>query len=135
MKRALLVITLVALAFMACAQTIVRETQVVVGWDAPGGTTAGDPLLPDDQVSYRVWVEDLIRGTRTLAGETASLEFAVTVPYRSVWRVGVSAVLDGTESEVAWSNVDVDVAEAGTFLLRPLGAPGRAVGLRVQSDG
>lgn len=132
MKRALLVLALVALAVMACAQTVVRGTTVVVAWDPPASTTGGEVLLPDDVVTYRVWVEDLVRGTRVLAGETASLELAVTAPYRSVWRVGVSALLDGFESEVAWSNVQADVAEAGTFLVRPSATPGKALGLRVQ---
>lgn len=129
MRRALLVFALAALAVMACAQTVLRETTVVVAWDTPAGTAAGDPLLPDDVVTYRVWIEDLICGTSTMVAEVTALESGVTVPYRSVWRIGVSAVLDGQESGVAWSTMAEDVEGGLTFVLRPKGIAAKLGGV------
>jgi hypothetical protein len=131
MRRTLLILVLAALAVLACAQTMVRETTVTVAWDAPAGTVGGDAMLPDDVLTYRIWIEDVIRGGRTMVGETASLDAVVTVPHRSVWRVGVSALLDGAESEIAWSTVAEDVAETGTFVLRPRAAPGKPKAMQI----
>lgn len=125
MKRALLVLGLVALAACAGAQTVVRETSVTVAWDAP-------PLeLPDDTLTYRVYIENTLTGARTMVAEVAALEQAVTVPYRAVWRIGVSAVLDGNESAIAWSTVAADCDAGETFLVRPKGQPGKPSGLEV----
>lgn len=130
MKRALLVFALAVLALScACAQTVIRETAVVVAWDAPTETTDGQPVLPDDAITYRIYIENVLTGARVQVAESAVLEQAVVIPYRAVWRIGVSALLDGTESDVAWSTVAADCEAGETFVLRPKGTATKPKGL------
>lgn len=126
MKRVWLALVLAALVLScASAQTVIRDTVVTVAWDAP-------PLeLPDDQLTYRVYVENTFTGSRVMIAEVATVEQAVVVPYRAMWRIGVSAVLDGNESAIAWSTVAADCLAGETFLVRPKGQPGKPVGLEV----
>ena len=129
MRQTLLILVLAALAVLACAQTVVKETTVEVAWDAPTIDSSGADLLPEDLVSYKIWIQDTRTGVTTLMGETAAVEFTVSVPYRSTWRIGVTALLDGLESAMAWSTVAEDVEAGKTFVLRPRGNPGKPTGL------
>ena len=131
MRKALLVFALVALSISACASTVVKESTVPVAWDAPVTDETGRPLLPEDVLSYQVWIEDMLTAARTAVAVTTALEATVTVPYRSTWRIGVSALLDGLESAIAWSTVVADVQAGETFVLRPKATPAKPAGLEV----
>ena len=123
MKRALLI--LAALALVACvggAQEIIYKDQATLQWDAVTTDAAGDPLLPEDAVTYDVYIYDstLVIDDQNPAllihmGNTALTEMLITFPARRNWYAGVRAVVTTGEpatyySAIAWSYNVEDVA-------------------------
>jgi hypothetical protein len=107
MRRWFLVVLLVLVALMACAQTktIVGST-ITVTWDAPALGT-----IPVAQISYEVVLQPYPTGTQVLLANVATLEEPVTFSAEGPYKVGVRTkrtVPDGTVlySAYSWSDVE-----------------------------
>ena len=143
MKK-LLVLVLLLVAFVACAQTVHYKNQATLQWGAVTLDSAGNPFLPTDVVSYDVYIYDHVAGVADpqnpalliSIGNTSALEKLIVFPKRTTWAAGVRVKLTDsgtnvTTSSIAWSYIvaDADVV-AGPFLYSPFGIPVKPQALR-----
>lgn len=129
MKRILAVALFFALALGCMAQPadvdIVYSGAIprIVLWDEPTTDINGEPFLPGDQLSYRVYyalapgVDDAVLIAEVVLPE-ATIDLSSL--YRGYYYIGVSAVgttAEGavTESGIAWSNSTVAVGPTSRF--------------------
>jgi len=145
MKRALLI--LAALALVACVgftQDIIYKDQATLLWDAVTEDANGDPLLPEDTVSYEVYIYDSAltiddQNTANLIfiAEASVTEQLIVFPERKNWYAGVRAKIVTGEgitnfSNIAWSYEEVPVTMTAPFAYQPQGGvvPADPQGLR-----
>jgi len=147
MKRALLI--LAALALVACVgwtQDIIYKDQATLQWDAVTTDANGDPLLPEDTVTYEVYIYDSAltiddQNTANLIfiAETAGTEQLIVFPERRNWYAGVRAKIVTGEpvtqySMIAWSYDSEAVADV-PFGYQPLGGVVPAVPDNLRDSG
>lgn len=137
MKRVFLLILAVLVAASLYAQ--VEQVHYIDGatlqWDAVSTDANGDPLLPEDVVSYDVYVydyynpplDDQVVADLILVGSTSTTSLAIDFSgySRTAWAAGVRAVVtDGqgvvTEGPIAWSYDAVATNPTAPFLYIPL---------------
>jgi len=143
------VFILAALALVACVastQEIIYRDQATLEWDAVTTDGNGDPLLPEDTVSYEVYIYDSAltiddQNTANLIyiGETVVTEMLIIFPERKNWYAGVRAkVVTGEPltnySAIAWS-YDAEVVEVSPFVYQPLGGVVPAVPDNLRDSG
>jgi hypothetical protein len=144
MKKILLALLMVMVAFSTGCQTIHYKTQATLQWDAVTQDADGNAFLPTDIVRYEVYIYDYVAGVMDpqnpaqliYQGMTAATEQLIVFPHRATWAAGVRVKLtDGggnvSYSPLAWSYVvaDADVV-AGPFVYSPLGGPTKPRALR-----
>lgn len=136
--RKILLIGLLFVAAIACAQvdSIHYRDQATLEWAPVTTTLAGEPLLPEDTITYEVYAYDFYTGVAddqdpgqltamgSVVAPTIALDFS-TMP-RAAYTVGVRAVgTDGqgatTYSDIAWSYDPVATDPTAAFLYVPLG--------------
>ena len=144
MKKLMVVVLFVLVAFSLSCQTIVYKTQATLQWDAVTVDAEGEPLLPTDVVQYDVFIYDYIAGVAdaqnvtllTFVATTLNTEQLIVFPHRTTWAAGVRVRLSDaggniSYSTVAWSYIVADADEvAGPFVYSPLGGPSKPSGLK-----
>ncbi len=134
MKKYLLIILALLLSVLVSSQVIYYRDTVTLQWDDVTTDINGNPLLPEDTISYEVYIYDsLFQGIipdQTISnliyiGETTSNELEIIFSSRKNWVAGVrSKVVDGSGavcySHIAWS-YDAEVVYDIPFLYAPLG--------------
>lgn len=151
MKRiAIIGLLLAAVAACAFTQVVLYQDNATLEWDAITTDAVGDPLLPDDVVTYDVYIYDNNApptdvqdvAQLTYYGSTTDLQMVIAFPDRREWVVGVRGTITdgggntGSPSRIAWSLIagDVDIATmGGPFYYAPLapaGQPASPINLR-----
>lgn len=110
MRNLLIVLVAALVALSACAAPVVQ-------WDAVIESVEGSPILPGE-ATYCVYWRFPGQGEATLYGETAELEMELSFGDRLEREVGVSCVVGGAESDVAWSSDPAVCAEGVVFVVR-----------------
>ena len=146
MKK-LLFIILFALVLIWCAfgqEIIYYNSSPTLAWDAVTTDINGDIWLPEDTISYGIYIWDTALGDVTIQeisaltyiGATNTTEMELSFPYRSNWAAGVLvSVTDGegnvVYSELAYSIEDAPITTPGPFVYAPnLPIVPRVLGLR-----
>ena len=145
MKKILIGLLFLAVAFAACSQDVIYRDTATVQWDAPAET-----LLPGESIEFNVYLWDMAGGDPTLQPVTsllfisrvAGLELAIdmTILLRYDYAVAVESVFIGADlvevtGGVAYSTVNTDVDPithpSGRFTYVPiLGQPSKSQNLR-----
>ena len=146
MKRSILILTLIAVATLGCAQDIIYRDQATLMWDAVTTDSNGDPLLPEDVLEYEVFIydsaltiNDQIVTNLIAVGTTSATELLVVFPERKNWYAGVRTKVTTGEpvtsfSAIAWS-YDAGVVATVPFLYQPLGGAVPAVPANLRDSG
>ena len=138
---------LLAVIVLGCAtaQQVFYKTEATVLWDAVTLDAQGNPLMPTDSISYQVYlyddtigvVDDQNPSLLINYGSAAVTEMLMIFPYRTIWNVGVRAVLTDGGGNISYSptiswSYDAAVADpvAGPFVYSPLGLPEAPEGLQ-----
>ena len=144
MKRIMIALLFVLVAFGLSCQTVVYKSQATLQWTSVTQDSGGKPFLPTDVVRYEVYIYNYVTGVidpqnpaqLTYMGMTAALEQLIVFPYRTTWAAGVRVKLtDGggnvSYSPIAWSYIvaDADVV-AGPFVYSPSALPKKPGALR-----
>lgn len=116
----------------------VTANQVTVAWDPVTTLSNGDPIPPNDTVTYNVYIRNVATSTETMVGTgIVNTSYTITFSAEGKYLVGVSTVRipEGTteemESVVGWSD-DPAIATGGTFGVQMFLLPSNPVNLHVQ---
>lgn len=132
MKRLLILMLLVILPVLACySQDITYNSSPTLQWNYDDVDENGDPWLPEDIISFDVYLWNTANGDITLQplanlnyfGTTTNKEMILNFTNRYNWAVAVVAKItsgDGVtrESEIAYSTVAED-ANNSPFVYAP----------------
>lgn len=145
-RLALILLALVLVACAGFAQTVIYRDQATLQWDAVTSDANGDPLLPEDTVTYEVYIydsalsiNDQLPANLIYIGETAATELVIVFPSRRNWYAGVRAkVVTGEPatfySAIAWSYDATKVADS-PFVYQPLGSAAPAIPDNLRDSG
>ena len=121
MKRLVIAICLVLLfAFGANAQNWISTNQSTVSWDATTDLV-GNPIPPNDSISYRVYLKKMPNGPEVVVDDTDQLQYTITFGVEGRYIVGVQTVRvpeNETEevlSSITWSDSTDVVAVPNPF--------------------
>lgn len=137
MKRAMMLAVALLVAACAFGQVVVYENSALLEWDPIVTDANGDPLLPDDTVTYDIYIYDYGAppvdpqdvAQLTYYASTTATSQEIVFPSRRQWVVGVRGTITdgggtaGDPSAIAWSIIeeDVDIATmGGPFYYAPL---------------
>jgi hypothetical protein len=109
MKRILVALVFVLVAFGLSCQTVVYKSQATLEWAAVTQDSGGQPFLPTDVVRYEVYIYNYVTGVLdpqnpaqlTYMGMTAALEQLIVFPYRTTWAAGVRVKLTDAGANVS----------------------------------
>lgn len=134
MKRLFLLFAVCfGLVFSVAAQSqILYSNTPTFLWDAVTTDVNGDPFLPEDVVSYNVYIWDSANGNiaaqpisaLTFLSNTASTQLQLSFPYRANWVVAVAAkLITGASVEtvgpIAYSTEAIPTTAIGPFVYVP----------------
>ncbi|RKY08020.1 MAG: hypothetical protein DRP56_04760 [Planctomycetota bacterium] len=134
---------MVLIAGMANAQDNWHTAnQTTVGWDAVTALFNGDPVPPNDTVTYKVYLRDYNTGDETLlttdGNGIAETQYTITFTAEGLYIVGISAVrqpegeTETIESTICWSDMpDCVDAGGGTFGVKFFQVTATPHGLRI----
>ena len=123
MKKILILLLLLLPSFLYSQTTIFYKLNPVLSWDTPAGYENGDPFLPEDIISYEVFlwntalgdIEDQAIENLNYFGTTLNNEITLSFPNRYNWAAAVRIrITDGDEntvvSDLAYTTNAEDVA-------------------------
>lgn len=135
MKKYLFVILILLLSNLFFSQVIYYRDTATLQWDDVTTDINGNPLLPEDVLSYEIYIydsqlqgiiNDQVISNLIYIGDTTSDELEIVFPSRKNWIAGVrSKVIDGSGvicySIISYS-YDAGVVYDVPFLYAPLGS-------------
>ena len=133
MKKYLFIVLFLFLTMFIFSQTIYYRDTAILQWDDVTTDSSGNRLLPEDIISYEIYIYDSVEhgiiadqiiSNLIYLGETGNNEFEIVFPTRKNWIAGVrSKVIDGngtlSYSYISWS-YDAEVVYDVPFLYASL---------------
>ncbi|RKY08634.1 MAG: hypothetical protein DRP56_03785 [Planctomycetota bacterium] len=142
MKIMALLVLLLLPGFIFAQDDWHTANQATVGWDAVTTLENGDPVPPNDTVTYKVYLRDYNTGDETLlttdGNGISETQYTITFDNEGLYIAGVSAVrlpegeTDPLESTICWSDMpDCVDSGGGTFGIKFFHVVSTPHGLRI----
>lgn len=115
----------------AHGQQWVPTNSLNVAWD--------QAVVASGDVSYEVYIKEVVSGVETLVGTVTALRATITCPREGKYYAGVRTVrtIDGEvlkSANIGWSNIAEYVADGNTFGIRYYVIPPDTKGLKVEQN-